>query len=128
VLFTGFVPNRDIPKWLYASDVLVMPYTRGTQSAEFMSPMKMFEYMAAGRPIVAPRYESTCEVLEHERNALLIPECSTRQLLQAIDRALNDRRAPDWAQQAKTDVCKYAWQDRAARILEFCRPRLRSAT
>jgi glycosyltransferase involved in cell wall biosynthesis len=120
VLFTGFVPNRDIPKWLYASDILVMPYTRGTRSAEFMSPMKMFEYMAAGRPIVAPRFESTCEVLEHERNAVLIPESSTRDLMKGIDRALSDPRSFDYARQAKLDVRKYSWQNRAREILDFC--------
>lgn len=119
VLFTGFVPNREIPPWLYASDVLVMPYTRGTQSAEFMSPMKMFEYMAAGRPIIAPRYESTCEVLEHERNALLISECTRDALLPAIDRAVSDSRCWDYARNAREDVKKFAWKNRAAEILEF---------
>ncbi|HZM22174.1 MAG TPA: glycosyltransferase, partial [Anaerolineales bacterium] len=60
ITFTGFIPNRDLPLHQAAADILLMPYSRsimgssGTaDSASVASPMKMFEYMAAGRAIVA---------------------------------------------------------------------------
>jgi glycosyltransferase involved in cell wall biosynthesis len=58
VHFTGFVLNNTVPKYLVASDVLVMPYQRNAEEtsghviADFFSPLKMFEYMASGTPTV----------------------------------------------------------------------------
>ena len=58
-VFTGFIPNQDLPLYQAAADILLMPYSRSimgssgsADSASVASPMKMFEYMAAGRAIV----------------------------------------------------------------------------
>jgi len=76
----GFVAPSDLPRLYRRLDILLMPYQRkvGVQSgrsdtARWMSPMKMFEYMAAGRPIVASDLPALREVLRHEENALLAP-------------------------------------------------------
>jgi glycosyltransferase involved in cell wall biosynthesis len=70
VTFTGFIPNQDLPLYQSAADVLLMPYSRsimgssGTaDSASVASPMKMFEYMAAGRAIVTADLPVIREVL-----------------------------------------------------------------
>jgi glycosyltransferase involved in cell wall biosynthesis len=76
VTFTGFIPNQDLPLYQSAADVLLMPYSRsimgssGTaDSASVASPMKMFEYMAAGRAIVTADLPVIREVL-NEANAV----------------------------------------------------------
>ncbi|MGZ9166382.1 MAG: glycosyltransferase family 4 protein, partial [Anaerolineales bacterium] len=75
ITFTGFIPNRDLPLYQAAADILLMPYSRsimgssGTaDSASVASPMKMFEYMAAGRAIVSSDLPVIREVL-NEQNA-----------------------------------------------------------
>ena len=54
------------------ADVLVMPHTSTPVSERYASPLKLFEYMAAGKAIVASRLPSLGEVLTDEVNALLV--------------------------------------------------------
>ncbi|HVN15683.1 MAG TPA: glycosyltransferase, partial [Anaerolineales bacterium] len=76
VTMTGFVQHERIPLVQAAADVLLMPYSRsieassGQDIAEVINPMKMFEYMAAGRAIVSADLPSIREVL-NEGNAVL---------------------------------------------------------
>ena len=79
VLFTGFIPNRDLPLYQSAADVLLMPYARSifgssgsADSAAVASPMKMFEYMAAERAIITSDLPVIREVL-NESNAVFCP-------------------------------------------------------
>ena len=59
VILTGFVPNARLPLYQAACDVLLMPYQRqvaassGGDIARYLSPMKLFEYMACERPIIS---------------------------------------------------------------------------
>ena len=76
ITFTGFIPNRELPLYQAAADILLMPYSlsimgsSGTaDSANVASPMKMFEYMAARRAIVTSDLPVIREVL-NEKNAL----------------------------------------------------------
>jgi glycosyltransferase involved in cell wall biosynthesis len=75
VTMTGFVQHERITLYQAASDILLMPYSRtvegssGQDIAEVINPMKMFEYMAAGRAIVSADLASIREVL-NERNAV----------------------------------------------------------
>jgi glycosyltransferase involved in cell wall biosynthesis len=72
VVLTGFVDNQNLPVYQAASDVLLMPYERsiagssGGNSADICSPMKMFEYMAAGRVIITSDLPVIHEVLNEE--------------------------------------------------------------
>ena len=70
--FTGLVPPAEVAAQLRAADVLVLPNPASAISSAFTSPLKLFEYMAAGRPIVATDLPSMREVLHAEENALLV--------------------------------------------------------
>ncbi len=80
VILTGFIPNADLPRYQAASDILIMPYERsiagssGGNSADICSPMKMFEYMAADRPIVSSDLPVIKEVLHDEMAYYCPPE------------------------------------------------------
>ena len=77
--FAGFVSPAQVRTYLHAADVLLLPYADrtatagGTDNSRVISPMKMFEYMAAGRPILASTLPVLQEVLRHGENALLLP-------------------------------------------------------
>jgi glycosyltransferase involved in cell wall biosynthesis len=120
----GFVPHNEVPLYLSSADVLVMPYTSrmtiqgGTAAAEFTSPIKLFEYMASRRPIVATALRSVKEILRDGENALIVEPDSVDSLYYGIKRALDDcELAERLALQASIDVKKYTWEERVKKIL-----------
>ena len=72
VTFTGHVAPRDVDARLAEARVLVLPNPASAISTRFTSPLKLFEYMAARRPIVATSLPAIREVLRDEVNALLV--------------------------------------------------------
>jgi glycosyltransferase involved in cell wall biosynthesis len=91
VLFTGPVPHAEIPRFIAAADMAIAPVPRMAQES-WLSPMKVFEYMATGLAIVATEGGQTATVLEHERNALLVPAGEPEPLAAACARLLEDAR------------------------------------
>ena len=124
ITFTGFIPNRDLPRYQAAADILLMPYSRsimgssGTaDSASVASPMKMFEYMAAGRAIVSADLPVIREVL-NERDAIFCEPDNIEDWESAVEILLKDEtRRAALGEQAKEDVKGYTWLSRAERIL-----------
>jgi len=117
VTFTGLRPPADVAARLRECDVLVLPNPSSPLSDAFTSPLKLFEYMAAGRPIVASDLPALREVLAHETNALLFEPGNPQALTTAIRRIKED---PDFgarlARQALDDVQRYTWAARAERL------------
>jgi glycosyltransferase involved in cell wall biosynthesis len=118
VRFSGFLPPRDLPREIANADLFVIPLLDTETGRLFTSPLKLFEAMASGRPIVASDLPSIREVLTHERNALLVAPGDARALASAVERVLRDGdlgRA--LAKRALEDVRAYSW-DRRAEALE----------
>jgi len=123
VISTGFVPNAALPGYQAACDVLLMPYQRkvagssGGDISKYLSPMKLFEYLACGRPILSSDLPVFREVL-NERNAILIPPEDIDQWVAKIEEL---RSGPDTrtelAYQGKSVVTQFTWRARAERIL-----------
>lgn len=126
VIVTGHVAPEVVPLYQVAADALVLPNTaREAISREHTSPLKLFEYMAAGRPIVASDLPSLREVLRHGFNAWLVPPDDPAGLAQGIERLLADPAlAVRLAAQALQDVQAYTWEQRAGRILSFVESRV----
>lgn len=115
IQFAGRVRPDVVPRYLAASDVLVLPNS-GEQniSARYTSPLKLFEYMAAGRAIVASDLPSIREVLDEE-TAFFATADDPESLAAAIERASGEegtRRAAN----ARERVEQYTWTARAERI------------
>jgi glycosyltransferase involved in cell wall biosynthesis len=118
VRFVGQVPNRDVPLYLWAADVLVMPYTSQTPTVRYMSPLKMFEYMAAGRPIVATDFPVVREVLRDGETAILVAPDSGNALREGLQRVLSDPSLQQGMAGAAREAAKaYTWERRAQRVL-----------
>jgi glycosyltransferase involved in cell wall biosynthesis len=81
VRFTGVVPRGDVPAFVSAFDIALQPAV-----TPYASPLKLFEYLALGKAIVAPRRPNIEEVLEQGRNALLFDENVTGDFEAALTR------------------------------------------
>lgn len=118
-LYAGQVPADAVPRCLAAFDVCAMPLPHTEHFAFYASPLKLFEYMASGRALVATGLPSWADVLRHEDNALLVPPDDAAALGAAIDQlqgnaALRERLAA----QAQADAyAHYTWDARANVIL-----------
>jgi len=123
VVLTGFVANTELPKYQAACNVLLMPYqpqvaaSSGGNIANYLSPMKLFEYLAVGRPILASALPVLQEVL-HEGNSILLSPQNVDAWVSAImELRLNPARGLNLAVQGQNDAKRYTWKERAARIL-----------
>jgi glycosyltransferase involved in cell wall biosynthesis len=117
VTFTGLLAPTEVAARLREADVLVLPNPASAVSNAFTSPLKLFEYMASGRPIVASDLPSIREVLTDGRNALLVPPGNAPALSTAIRRLRDDRAlGARLAAQARDDVRAYTWETRAERL------------
>jgi glycosyltransferase involved in cell wall biosynthesis len=122
VRFRGFIPPADLDSERCKADLFAIPLLDSTTARLFTSPLKLFEAMASGRPIVASDLPSIREVLTHEKNALLVPPGDAGALASAIERLLLDRElARALAARAFEDVKAYSWDRRAEAIEKFVR-------
>jgi glycosyltransferase involved in cell wall biosynthesis len=99
-----------------------MPYSSTCENVVWMSPLKLFEYMISGCPIVATDLPALRKHLKHGRNALLVKPDDPRALADAIRMVMNNMTdAMKLAQAARADVAPYTWHNRARAILtRFC--------
>ena len=117
-VFVGQRPWTEIPLWLKAADALLLPNTgREKVSRFYTSPMKLFEYMASGRPIVASDIPSIREIADETMVFFAAPD-DPRSFAGAIGQALADPAdAAGRAERSRQEVRRYTWEARAARIL-----------
>ncbi|NDJ61220.1 MAG: glycosyltransferase family 1 protein [Chloroflexi bacterium] len=123
-LYAGQVPPDAVPAYLRAFDVCALPLPWTEHFAYYASPIKLFEYMAAGRPIVASDLPSTAEVVAAGETALLFPPGDSAALAAVIRRLYSDpalcERLSDRAHQLVME--RYTWAARARLILAQIRP------
>lgn len=117
----GHMPPDDARRFLVAADIAVIPFSaRQAIAREHTSPLKLFEYMAAERPIVASDLPSMREILHDERNALLVAPDDPSALAAAVARLLADKPlAARLAAAARREVESRTWTQRAGAIREF---------
>ncbi|HRQ37755.1 MAG TPA: glycosyltransferase family 4 protein [Chloroflexota bacterium] len=127
VTLHGFVSPPQLAVCYQNLDILLLPpqpqvygATGSQDISRWMSPMKLFEYMAAGKAIVSSDLPVLREVLTHERNALLVAPDDVKGWVTAVTRLIND---PDLRQRlgqtARQDLlAHYTWEARAHKVLD----------
>lgn len=109
----GLVDRSRISHFMSTFDIAIQPHVVG-----YASPLKLFEYMALGRAIIAPDQPNIREVLTDDHNALLIPG-DDMAMQQAIDRLSGDQDLR-WRLGARAVETirrgRYSWDDNAARV------------
>ena len=123
VVLTGAVPHDDMPAWLAGADIGVAPFDVAAHPAlaiEFYwSPLKIFEYMAAGLPVVAPDIPRLRRLIEHGREGLLYDPSEADGLANALDRLRDPvvRQAMGIAARERA-VAQYSWAAHCQRLSE----------
>jgi glycosyltransferase involved in cell wall biosynthesis len=131
IFLHGFIPPGEVDRYRISFDVLIAPYqyvvevstdksNRNSNIGNWISPLKIFEYMAAKKPIVASRLPVLEEVLTHGYNALLCNPTDIAEWKSALQTIRDDACLRDsLAQQAYKDFKKnYSWQIRGEKVLD----------
>ncbi len=116
VHFTGYVTPDRVPALMGSMDILLAPYA--AQKFFYMSPIKIFEYMACGRAIVAASVGQVAELIEDGKTGVLYNPSEPRALTEKLLSLINDplRRAALGEAARDKVVANYTWQHNASRV------------
>ncbi|MEK7077464.1 MAG: glycosyltransferase family 4 protein [Patescibacteria group bacterium] len=120
IVIAGRRPHAEIPLWLRAADIVVLPNTARDHASKFeTSPVKLFEYMASSRPIVASDLPSIRNVVNDDTVWFAEPD-DPRAIAEAIRRIFADAQgAARRVKTARREVLKYSWENRTRAIVHF---------
>jgi len=117
--FTGNVPFKDVPAYINAMDITVAPFPKLPDF--YFSAIKILEYMAVAKPVVASRYPDTESVISDHVNGILVDPGDSVQLAQAILELLEDKelrmRLGEEARRLVSE--KYTWKQVALKIIKI---------
>jgi glycosyltransferase involved in cell wall biosynthesis len=120
IIFIGRVAYPKVKDYLHAADVLLMVWSRNVPTIDYCSPLKMFEYMAAGKTIVGHAFPTILEVLKDNETALLADPDSYDVLRMKMNYALKSSEDNTLGNAAKKLAFEfYSWDARAKHILSF---------
>lgn len=120
VLFTGALAVDQVPAHIAAMDVVVQP-----DVTDYASPIKLFEYLAVGRAVLAPAKPNILEIVTDEQTALTFPPGDRPALVAALARLYGDpalRTRLGAAGAALIDQRGYHWRCNAQRVIDLVRP------
>lgn len=120
-LYAGQVAPERVAVYIRAFDACALPLPWTEHFAHYASPMKLFEYMAAARPIIASDLPSAREVLTEGETALFFPPDDVGAIRTAVERLRSDPalRGELAAHGRALALEKYTWEARAEAILTF---------
>lgn len=120
IRFTGSLPQKDVAHELAQATVAVAPFLKTAMTSEHTSPIKAFEAMAAGRPLLISDTEATREIVDDGRTGLVVPPGNVDAWAAALARVLGDRDLQmALARAAFEKAALYSWARRAERLEEF---------
>jgi glycosyltransferase involved in cell wall biosynthesis len=123
-VFVGAVPHARVPLYLRAADVTVLP-TRAADdhASKYLSPLKLFEYLAAGKATVVTDLPSVREVLGRD-DAIFIPPGDPSALAEALSGLMRDPGRRVGLERAASGLAgRHTWRARAAEVLRDLPPR-----
>ncbi len=123
-VFTGVVQHSDAPKYLAACDILVSPHLGFSQGTRFFqSPIKLFEYMSMGKPIIASKLEQIGEVIIDGVNGLWMTPGNAAELAQKIILLADDPELRKKLGNEARRICeeRHTWTANARKVLDAIR-------
>ncbi len=121
VTFTGGVAHEDVPQYLAAMDVAVAPYPPLDEF--YYSPIKLFEYMAAGRAVVASRIGQVAEIVVDGVTGLLYEPGDRAALVNCLRRLQRDAALRNELGRRASAACsEHTWSQNASRVIDWVNP------
>jgi glycosyltransferase involved in cell wall biosynthesis len=117
VRFTGLIPHSEVPAYINAADVAVVPYPN-TKNEMWFSPLKLYEYMACGKAVVATATGQITRVIDHDQNGILVHPEDVQSMADAILQLILDNQLRlRLGQAAREDAVKmYSWDQYVDRL------------
>jgi len=120
IRFLGYKKHNDIPDYLFASDVLLALWSKHVPTINYCSPLKLFEYMAAGRVILAHGFPTIKEVLTDQHDAIICEPDNFDDLKHSLPLAIEKAQTNVLGLNAREKaLSQYTWDKRAASVLGF---------
>jgi len=120
IRFLGSLPQKDVAAELARATVVTAPFLKSAMTSEHTSPIKAFEAMAAGRPLLISDTDASREIVEDGKTGLVVAPGNVEAWAEALDRVLKDRALQmSLARAAFEKATHYSWARRAERIEEF---------
>tara|TARA_B100000989_G_scaffold252477_1_gene200679 strand:+ start:592 stop:1680 length:1089 start_codon:yes stop_codon:yes gene_type:complete len=125
--FHGYIKYKEVPKKLASSDILLLPSSKiqygrskSVNISNYNSPLKMFDYLAAGKIIISSKLKGICEVLKHNYNSIITNGFEVYDWENSINLILNNKYDLNYirANSLKT-ARKYTWEKRAQKIISL---------
>lgn len=113
IILIGRVNPRTVPIYLFASDVLLLIFTTNVPTINYCSPLKVFEYMAAGRIIIGHSFPTIKEVLTDKKNAILVEPKDEELFINNVRNVLNEDYSYLGKFSRELAFSKYSWIKRA---------------
>ena len=124
ISFKGFEPNSKVPTYLKASDILLMPYPDldrfDQMDINSTSPLKLFEYMAAQRPIITSKIPVIQKIIEHNKSGMLGEVGNIEQLSELVYQLIDQPNLSAKISKNAWDIVqKYSWKRRCMQIIDY---------
>lgn len=120
IKIVGRKPYKDIPTYMRCADILALPNSAKEDiSKYYTSPLKLFEYMASGKPIIASDLPSIHEIIDESTSYFFEPD-NVDSLVITINQMFKEyHQAEEKAKNNLSRVWRYSWDNRANEIVQF---------
>lgn len=119
--FTGKIAYKNVPLYINAADVCVAPFVRKRNEKIGLSPIKLYEYLACGKPVVASNIKGVGDLLTKSNSGIPIPPENSFEVAKAIVNLLKDEKlAREMGENGRRLVVKdYSWESVARKLIHF---------
>lgn len=113
-----WIEHFEVSRYLQFADFLLMPMT--VQKYQFHSPLKLFEYLATGKVVIASDLENIKEILVHGVNGMLAEPQNAKSFIEQMDKVRMDKELRILIEEnAKKTVEQFSWEKRGQHLLEY---------
>lgn len=128
ILYLGYKPYNKIPFYLKAADILVLPNSGKTEEKiykKYTSPVKLYEYLASGKPVIASKIPALEKTVEEKRQVLFFKPDNSKELAEKILTVLEDKKLARFlAERGRNFALKHTWDKRSQKVLKFMKHHL----